>query len=158
MIRPFILLLAVALLCVSVAESQPVPKNVKPLAPKFEAVAETQLLMEGILHPNFRGLEKILRGAPRDTETWTFARGQSLLIAETGNLLLLRPPREKGQDAWVNRSVELRDSATRLARLVAEKDTVRARSGLVEVADVCNRCHESFRVRTRIIVFGEEQK
>jgi hypothetical protein len=154
MYRSLILLVAITVLCVSVAESQQVPKNVKP---KFEAVAETPLLMEGLLQSNFRGLEKILRGVPKDAETWTFARGQALLIAETGNLLLIRPPRDKGQEAWVNRSMELRDAATRLARLTAAKDTVRARAGLVEVADVCNRCHESFRVPNRITVFGEEK-
>lgn len=156
--RILLLMLGLALLFTSDAESQPAPRNAKAIVPKLEAVAETPLLMEGLLQPNFRGLEKILRGVPKDAETWTFARGQSLLIAETGNLLLLRPPREKGQEAWANRSVELRDAATRLARFAAEKDTIRARTSLVEVADVCNRCHESFRVATRITVFGPEPK
>src|SRR5437660_10953444 len=60
--------------------------------PRFEAVAETRLLMEGLAHANYQGIERLLRQKPADDETWMFARGQALLIAETGNLLLLRPP------------------------------------------------------------------
>src|SRR5262249_31691539 len=76
-------------------------------APKFDAVAETQLLMEGMVNPNFRGAEKTLRGKP-DGDAWTFMRGQALLIAEAGNLLLMRPPRNQGRDAWMNRAADLR--------------------------------------------------
>src|SRR4051812_28081921 len=61
--------------------------------PRFEAVAETRLLMEGLAHANYQGLERLLKEKPADADTWGFARGQALLIAETGNLLLLRPPR-----------------------------------------------------------------
>ncbi len=77
--------------------------------PRFEAVAETKLLMEGLAHPNYRALEKHLEGkGPPDGDTWTFARGQALLIAETGNLLLLRPPRNDGRDTWMRRAMDMR--------------------------------------------------
>src|SRR5438105_15939040 len=65
--------------------------------PRFEALAETKLLMEGLNQSNYRSLEKLLKEKPADADTWTFARGQALLIAETGNLLLLRPPRNQGR-------------------------------------------------------------
>jgi cytochrome c556 len=123
--------------------------------PMLEAVAETQLLMEGLALPNFRGLEKILRGKPADAEAWSFARGQALLLAETGNLLMLRPPRNQGRDAWMERSAELRDGATKLARFAGARDLLRCREALVQVAGTCNRCHETFRVVTRIRVFAE---
>ena len=64
--------------------------------PKFEVIAETSLLMDGLNQSNYRSLEKLLKQKPADAETWTFIRGQALLIAETGNLLLLRPPRSGG--------------------------------------------------------------
>ncbi len=124
---------------------------------RLEPVAETRLLMQGINQPNFEGLEKILRDRPRegDLEAWTFARGQALLIAENGNLLLLRPPRQQGQSAWVERATELRTSATRLARALAARDPERSRAGLTELAGSCNRCHEAFRVPKRLTAFGE---
>ena len=45
--------------------------------------------MEGVAVANFRGLERLLKEKPNSTEAWTYARGQALLIAETGNLLLI---------------------------------------------------------------------
>jgi hypothetical protein len=129
------------------------PQGSRPL-PSPQAVAETRLLMEALNQANFRGLEKLLKEKPADTEAWTFARGRALLIAETGNLLLLRPPRQ-GQTVWMDRSADLRTAATRLARAAGESDYDRARAGLTEVANCCNRCHQTFRVAVRLAPFAE---
>lgn len=120
-------------------------------APKLEPVAETRLLMEGLALPNFKGVDRLLKAAPADAGDWKIARGQALLIAETVNLLMLRPP--KGPDAestWMSRATELRDAAGKLARTAADRDHARSRQALEGVADACNRCHESFRVATRV--------
>jgi cytochrome c556 len=127
------------------------------MQPKLEAVAETRLLMEGLNQANFRGLERLLRQKPADAETWTFARGQALLIAETGNLLMLRPPRNAGETAWMQHATELRESSSRLARTLAEADYPRSRAALAGVADSCNRCHQTFRVKVRVKPFAEGQ-
>src|SRR5258708_2326017 len=75
------------------AVPQATQRPVNKPAPRLEPVAETRLLMEGLNQANFRGLERLLRQKPAEAEAWSFARGQALLIAETGNLLLIRPPR-----------------------------------------------------------------
>jgi hypothetical protein len=131
------------------------PAPVSRPAPRLEAVAETRLLMEGLANSNFRGLERLLKEKPAATDAWTFARGQALLIAETGNLLLLRPPRNKGRDVWQERAMELRTSATNLARLVATRDHERSRAALTSLANVCNRCHQTFQVPVRLVPFSE---
>jgi cytochrome c556 len=123
--------------------------------PKLEAVAETKLLMEGLNKANFRGLENMLKQKPADLEAWTFARGQALLIAETGNLLLLRPPRNQGRDTWQMRATELRDSATALAKQIARRDYEGSRTALGQLANSCNRCHQSFQVAVRIVPFAD---
>src|SRR5437016_6311219 len=69
------------------------------ITPKLEPVAETKLIMEGLLHANFRGLERLLNQKAPDAQAWKFARGQALLVAEGGNLLMLRPPKNQGQQA-----------------------------------------------------------
>jgi hypothetical protein len=122
--------------------------------PRLEAVAETKLLMEGLNQANFRGLENLLKQKPADLEAWTFARGQALLIAETGNLLLLRPPRNQGQAAWQMRATELRDSATALAKTIARRDYEASRTALGQLANTCNRCHQGFQVGVRIAPFA----
>jgi len=129
------------------------PQASRPL-PSPQAVAETRLLMVALNQANFRGLQQLLAEKPADAEAWTFARGQALLIAETGNLLLLRPPRQ-GQTAWMDRSADLRTAATRLGRAAGERDYDRARAGLTEVANCCNRCHQTFRVSVRVTPFAQ---
>jgi hypothetical protein len=128
----------------------------RPL-PQAEPVAETRLLMEGLNQANFRGLERLLRERPASAEAWTFIRGQALLIAETGNLLLLRPPRSEGRTIWLDRAGDLRSAATRLARAAAERDYERSRSSLQVLATTCNRCHQSFRVAVRLAPFAQSR-
>jgi hypothetical protein len=131
-----------------------VPQAPRKAAPRLEPVAETRLLMEGISMPNFQGLQKLLKEKPADADAWTFGRGQALLIAENGNLLLLRPPRSQGQDAWMTHAMDLRTAGTRLARTMAGRDYEGSRAGLVEMTNVCNRCHHAFRVATQLAPFG----
>jgi cytochrome c556 len=144
---------AVVLLIAGPAASQ-LRRDQKPRTPKPEPVAETRLLMEGLNQANFRGLERILKDKPTDVEAWTFARGQALLISETGNLLMLRPPRGKAQDVWLDRAAELRDAGTALARAAARRDWQGSRNALGDLAGACNRCHQTFRVSVRVTPFA----
>jgi hypothetical protein len=135
--------------------TMPPPRPAAKPAPRLEPVAETKLLMEGLNQPNFRALEKLLAKRPADDEAWGFARGQSLLIAETANLLMIRPPRNNGQEAWMERSMAMRDAASALARNLAKKDFETSRKGLVDLAGMCNRCHKTFRAPVKIAPFEE---
>jgi hypothetical protein len=139
----------------------PIPSPAAPptprFEPKFDALAETKLLMEGLAQPNFRALGKSLEGRPADVEAWTFARGQALLIAETGNLLLLRPPRNAGRDTWMREAMDMRESASVLARSLGARDLERSRANLAGLAESCNRCHHTFRVPVRIAPGGTER-
>jgi len=123
------------------------------ITPKLEPIAETRLLMEGLAHANFRGLERNLSKKPIDDASWVFARGQALLIAETANLLMLRPPKNQGEPIWFARSMDLRNQAQQLAEILAKKDLERGKAGLQGVANSCNRCHQSFRVPVEIVPF-----
>jgi hypothetical protein len=146
-----------AIVFAAAAQPQQLPPNRRYAPPRptvrLEPVAETKLVMEGMIDPNFRGLERRLLRKPADVDTWTIVRGQALLIAESGNLLMIRPPRNAGQEAWMARATDLRTAATRLARAAAGKDFEACRIGLGDIANACNRCHQTFRVPTRIVPF-----
>jgi hypothetical protein len=157
-------LLAIAILIVSAAAQAPptrVPEpppvsKARPAPPRLVPIAETKLLMDGLTHANFQGLEKILKQKEIDADSWAFARGQALLIAETGNLLMLRPPKNMtGTDTWMRASIDLRDSASQLAKTVATRDRERSRAGLTSLANTCNKCHQTFSVNTRVTAFDE---
>jgi hypothetical protein len=132
------------------------PRPADQFVPRLEAVAETRLLMEGLNQSNVRGLETLLKKKPETVEAWAFGRGQALLIAETGNLLLLRPPKNQGRDLWQMRATELRDSATALARTLARQDFEGSRAALVQLANSCNRCHQSFQSAVRVTPLREQ--
>ncbi len=125
---------------------------------RLEAVAETRLLMEGAIHPNFKGLENTLKDKPTALDSWVFARGQALIIAENGNLLLLRPPRNQGQDTWLQLAADLRQQGTTLARHAAARDYPQSRQAFLALARTCNRCHQTFRVNVKIEPFAPEEK
>jgi hypothetical protein len=135
--------------------SQTVIQNVPRFTPKLEPVAETKLVMAGLASANFKGLERILRDEPKEERAWVFARGQALLIAETGNLLLMRPPRNQGESAWFERATELRSKASQLAKTLSLKDFQSSRAEFVELANSCNRCHQQFRIPVQIEPFAD---
>ena len=128
--------LIVAWLLTSSANSQS-SQPAKP-SPRMEPVAETLLLMQGINLPNFQGIEKLLKEKPQEPEAWKFLRGQALLIAENGNLLMLRPPHNAGEAVWLEKAAALRTEATKLANVIAERDYIRSRAGLIDLASACN--------------------
>jgi hypothetical protein len=140
------------------APGQADPQNSQPpkkITPKLVPIAETQLLMNGLAHANFRGLERILKQKPAEDQAWKFARGQALLIAETGNLLMLRPPHNAGEPIWFDKAMSLRDAASELAQTAARKDFEACRANLQNVANRCNSCHQSFKVKVQISVFQD---
>ena len=127
-----------------------VAKPPAKFVPKFAVVAETRLLMDGLAQSNFRSIGKQLKAKPADNDTWTFVRGQAILIAETGNLLLLRPPRNSGRDTWMKLSMAMRDQAGSLARSAAARDYASSKAELSKLATACNRCHTTFKVPVRV--------
>jgi hypothetical protein len=131
------------------AAARPAPSS-PAFVPKFEVLAETRLLMEGLAHANYRSLQRLLKDKPGDNDTWTFARGQALLLGETGNLLLLRPPRNSGRDTWMKLAMDMRSQAGNLARQAAARDHARAKLALENVTASCNRCHQTFRVPIKV--------
>jgi hypothetical protein len=129
----------------SAAEPPPNPR----VLPRPQPVAETRLLMDALNQANFQGLERLLHEKPATIDAWIFARGQALLIAECGNLLMIRPP-TVGRALWLDRCADLRAAATRLARAAADRDYARAKNLTGELATSCNRCHDSFRIKVHI--------
>jgi hypothetical protein len=135
--------------------SSQAPTPAPKFQPKLEPIAETKLIMQGLASANFKGLERILGEAPKDDRAWTFARGQALLIAETGNLLMIRPPRNQGESSWFERAADLRSKATQLAKTLTLKDFNASRAEFVNLANSCNRCHQAFRVPVQIEPFAD---
>ena len=143
--------IAAVLLFGSIGQSQNAAQK------SLEPVAETKLLMQGMASANFHGLERIFETKPTDYKYWVFARGQALLIAETANLLMMRPPRGAGEAPWFEHATDLRKTATQLVYKIAEQNYAETRAGIVQLANSCNRCHDKFRVGAHIAPFEKRQ-
>ena len=52
-----------------------------------------------------------------------------------------------GEIAWLKRAAHLRTKPTQLARLLADQDYDKNRKGLVTLANSCNACPKTFRVK-----------
>jgi hypothetical protein len=159
-IRGPLCVLAITTLCLSAApeassKDPPRPAPAPRPAPRLEPVAETRLLMEGLNQANLRGLEKLLKKEPADADAWVFARGQALLIAETGNLLMLRPPKNSGEPVWMDHASELRENASKLARTLAKNDYEASKARLTDLTNSCNSCHKTFRTPVHIELTAE---
>jgi len=135
----------------------PPPATAPAYTPKLVPVADNKLVMEGMTNANFLGLEKILKSDAVDDDSWIFARGQAILIAESGNLLMMRPPNNPTQQTWLKSAEEMRDLASQLAQTLRSHDLERGRQALVDLSQKCNACHETFRVKTRVKPFAAEK-
>jgi cytochrome c556 len=69
---------------------------------------------------------------------------------------MLRPPRNQGETAWMDRATELRSKATQLAKTLSLKDYAASRAEFVNLANTCNRCHQTFRVPVVIEPFSDQ--
>jgi hypothetical protein len=147
----------VAVLFVAVVVIPGSGQNPPKVVPKLEPIAETRLLMEAIAHANFRGLERNLTKNPIDDQSWVFARGQALLIAESANLLMLRPPKNQGESAWMERAMAMRKEAQQLAQHLAKKDVERSKAGMQQLANSCNRCHQTLKTPIEIVPFQQPE-
>jgi hypothetical protein len=127
------------------------PRAQMRTVPRPEPVADIRLLMLGINLPNYQGIAQRLEQQRQDAESWNILFGQALLIAENGNLLMLRSPPGNGrEDTWLDRAAELRSTAVRVARAASDHDGARTRDEFKQLTNVCNRCHQTFRVDVKI--------
>lgn len=152
-------LAALSVLLLAPAAGSQAPSGPQPASkfkPSLQPVAETRLIMEGLANANFRGLEKLLKQEPAGVDAWTFARGQALLIAETGNLLMMRPPKGEAQGIWFDRATNLRSTATQLAAAASAKDYVKTKALFMTLGKACNSCHQAFSVPVQIVPFSPE--
>jgi cytochrome c556 len=138
-----LLLAGVALVACS---AQPAPES-SP-APAASSVARRigtmSELMVDILYPAGDAVFYIETRTPTNSEEWMALQGQTLMLAETANLLMM-PGRARDQDQWMA-DAELLLEAGEAAYLAAKDRDV---EGLVALNDQlyqsCVVCHQHYR-------------
>jgi Cytochrome C' len=99
--------------------------------------------MEYFFQPTYLRLKASMAAAPSANEGWKAIKSDSLILAEGGNLLLLRTPL-RDPAKWNESSVAVRDSAGQLYKAARKKDFDACRKTYEQMLTNCNSCHKQF--------------
>ena len=115
-----------------------------PAAPALEPVVDSMhQFMEYVFEPNYKLLQQHLASEPQDKKGWKPVKAASLMLAESGNLLLIRTPEEDGA-RWNEMSVAVRQLAGELYQTARTRDYATAHKQYQALLQKCNTCHEEF--------------
>jgi hypothetical protein len=101
--------------------------------------------MEYVFQPTYLRLQKLMASEPADNQGWKGIKADALTLAEGGNLLLIRVPKEDGKQ-WVQHSVQARDLGGQLYQAAKKKDFKSARKHYETMLTKCNACHQQLAV------------
>jgi hypothetical protein len=112
--------------------------------PEYQPVGSISQLMVNIIYPTSDALFYIERNPPKTEVEWNAIRNQALMLAESGNLLLM-PTRVRDQGNWVKDTKLMITAATAAFKAAQAKD-VNAIVGLSDqLTESCIACHRHYR-------------
>jgi hypothetical protein len=113
-------------------------------APSFQPVGTVSQLMVNIIYPTSDAIFYIERTPPKTDVEWNSIRNQALMLAESGNLLMM-PSRARDQGDWIKDSKMLVDVGAAAYKAALAKDM----NGIValnqQLNDACVVCHQQYR-------------
>ena len=99
--------------------------------------------MEYYFQPTYRRLKETMAAAPADNAGWKAIKADSIILAESGNLLIGRGPEDQMQ-TWNEISIEVRDAGAEFYGAAKAKDFDAARKHYETMIQRCNTCHQKF--------------
>lgn len=124
----------------SAASTQAAPEEAPAAAPVESDMHE---FMEYVYEPAYKRLKASMATAPENNQGWKAIKGDALTLAEAGNLLLIRQPKEDAAD-WAKHSQLTRESGAALYQAAKAKDYATARKQYETLLIRCNACHDQF--------------
>jgi hypothetical protein len=115
--------------------------SAQQIAPR--AVATTADIMTGLVAPSSTVVFRAAADPPREAKDWIALRAQALLLAESGNLLLIGT-RARDEDEWARQAAALRDAAEGAAKAAAAKDATALSDAGERVYETCEQCHQQY--------------
>ena len=115
----------------------------KAQQPAFKPVASVNQLMKAFVIPSSDAVFGVAIEAPQDDEAWTVLQNNALILAESGNLLMIGS-RAKDNDAWIKAAQALVDAGTVTFKAAEAKNV----DALIEAGDqvyaTCEGCHSRY--------------
>ncbi len=124
--------------------SAPAPRAATPATPAARPVGTMSELMVHVIRPTSDAVFYITSRTPTTDEEWGTLQAQTLMLAESGHLLLM-PSRARGRTQWIA-DAQLMLEAGRKAFAAAKAKDVAALEALNdEMYQSCVVCHQHFR-------------
>lgn len=105
--------------------------------------ADMHEFMEYVCEPPYKRLKAALANPAPDNAVWKGVKSDALILAESGNLLIGRPPEKDAAD-WLKLAASVKDSGGALYRAAKKKDPAEARKQWELMLTNCNSCHKQF--------------
>ena len=117
-------------------------------APTFQPVGTVSQVMISITYPTSDALFYVERNPPQTEKQWNDLQAQALMLAESGNLLMMgRRARDQGD--WIKESQELVDVGGAAYKAALAKDLPAILALNQRLVDACVTCHQQYRPKYR---------
>lgn len=123
-----------------------VAANPTPIVPADEAeIVEDSMheFMEYVFQPTYRRLKVSMATEPADKNGWKAIKSDSLILAESCNLLFARTPDEDAAD-WNKHAAASRTTGGELYKAARAKDFAKVTTTYKAMLNNCNACHRQF--------------
>ena len=139
-VSAMLLLAGAALAQALPAQQQPMPDSIGGPQP----IGTMSELMVHLIYPTSDAVFYILTRTPTTTAEWGVLEGQTLMLAESANLLMM-PSRARGREQWIRDAQLLLDVGEAALKAAQDRDV----EALSELNDPlyrsCVTCHQHFR-------------
>jgi hypothetical protein len=112
--------------------------------PPFQPVATISEIMVAITLPYSDALLYIQRNPPKDDRDWETLQMQALMLAESGNLLMVKG-RAKNQGQWMKDARLLVEAGAAAVKATRAKDMQTVLALNDQIVSSCITCHMQFR-------------
>jgi hypothetical protein len=113
-------------------------------APSFQPVGTVSQVMIDLIYPSSDAIFYIERAPPKNEVEWNVIRAQALLLAESGNLLMMAG-RARDQGNWIKDSKMLIDAGAAAYKAAAARDMTAILALNDQLNAACVTCHEQYR-------------
>jgi hypothetical protein len=113
-------------------------------APTFQPVGNMSQLMINIIYPTSDAIFYVDRTPPTTDVEWNLLKNQALMLAESGNLLLM-PSRLRDTKNWVADSKMLVEAGAAAYKAAMAKDIEGVRAVNDQLYASCVTCHMQYR-------------
>lgn len=114
-----------------------------PVAEPFRPIATVRQVMLGITVPASNVVFAVAGEAPKDDAGWENVEAAAAAVAESGNLLLMKP-RLKDEPEWRQYALALIDASEKAAAAAHTKNADNTGTAGDDLYNTCEQCHAKY--------------